>query len=207
MQDSHCLSVANLECVRGDRLLFQGLSFHLDAGELLHIEGTNGCGKTSLLRILCGLSQPEEGEIFWRGQPVRKIRHDFLQDLSYLGHHPGIKGELTPLENLHLVTRLHRIHPDVDIEKILAAAGLGAHLEVPTRALSAGQRQRIALSRLLLQQASLWILDEPFTSLDVHGITWVQSLIDEHLKREGLVILTSHQKVKTQCPVRTLRLG
>ncbi len=207
MQDSHCLQVAALECVRGDRLLFQDLNFRLDAGELLHIEGANGCGKTSLLRILSGLGQPEEGEIFWKGRPVREVRHEFLQDLAYLGHHPGIKGELTPLENLRLVTRLYRTREDVEIEDILSAAGLGAHLEAPTRALSAGQRQRIALSRLLVQQASLWILDEPFTSLDVHGVAWVQSLLDRHLQNGGLVVLTSHQKVNTRCPVRTLKLG
>ncbi len=207
MRDSHCLQVAELECVRGDRLLFQDLNFHLDEGELLHIEGANGCGKTSLLRILSGLGQPEEGEIFWKGRPVREVRHEFLRDLAYLGHHPGIKGELTPLENLRLVTRLYRTREDVEIEDILSAAGLGAHLEAPTRALSAGQRQRIALSRLLVQQASLWILDEPFTSLDVHGVAWVQSLLDRHLQNGGLVVMTSHQKVNTRCPVRTLKLG
>ena len=207
MQDSHCLQVAALECVRGDRLLFQDLNFRLNGGELLHIEGANGCGKTSLLRILSGLGQPEAGEIFWKGRPVREVRHEFLQDLAYLGHHSGIKGELTPLENLRLVTRLYRTREDVEIEDILSAAGLGAHLEAPTRALSAGQRQRIALSRLLVQQASLWILDEPFTSLDVHGVAWVQSLLERHLQNGGLVVMTSHQKVNTRCPVRTLKLG
>ncbi len=207
MADTPVLQVAELECVRGDRLLFRSLSFELKPGELLHIEGPNGCGKTSLLRILCGLGQPEEGEILWNSRPIRKVHHEFLEQLAYLGHHPGIKGELTPLENLRLVTRLHRTHEGTDLEQILADANLDTHMEVPARTLSAGQRQRIALARLLLQQASLWILDEPFTSLDVHGIAWVQTLLDGHLRKGGLVVLTSHQKVKTQCPVRTLSLS
>jgi len=201
------LSVHDLECVRGERLLFSRLNFDLKAGELLHIEGANGCGKTSLLRILCGLGRPEEGEIRWNQRPIDRIYHQFLEQLAYLGHHPGIKGELSPLENLRLVTRLHRTRAGVDLEEILGAAGLGKHIDVPARTLSAGQRQRIALARLLLQKARLWVLDEPFTSLDVHGIAWVQSLLDKHLRTGGLVVLTSHQTVDTQCPVRTLRLG
>lgn len=205
--DTSILTVENLECVRGDRLLFTNLSFELESGQLLHIEGANGCGKTSLLRILCGLGQPETGEVLWRGKPIQKARRSFFEELAYLGHHPGIKGELTPLENLQLVTHLHRIHPCAEPLSILAQAGLAKHADEPARMLSAGQRQRIALARLLLQQASLWILDEPFTALDVNGVAWVQSLLDEHLKQRGLVILTSHQKVETRCPVTKLRLG
>ncbi len=201
------LQVSRLECVRGDRLLFSGLDFELDGGELLHVQGANGCGKTSLLRILSGLSPPEAGEIHWQGRPLRRQRSTFLRQMIYLGHHPGIKGDLTPVENLRWIARLHDVRSDLEPAEILAQAGLERHLETPARALSAGQRQRIALARLLLQEAILWILDEPFTSLDRAGIDWVHRLLDRHLERGGLVVLTSHQPVRTEAPVRQLRLG
>lgn len=202
-----CLKVSRLECVRGDRSLFSGLNFELDGGELLHVQGPNGCGKTSLLRILSGLSPPETGEIHWQGSPLRRQRPAFLRQTIYLGHHPGIKGDLTPLENLRWIARLHNVRSGFDPAEILAQAGLERHLETPTRALSAGQRQRVALARLLLQEAILWILDEPFTSLDRTGIDWVHRLLDRHLERGGLVVLTSHQPVRTVAPVRHLRLA
>lgn len=204
--DAPALCAENLECVRGDRWLFSGLSFKLSCGQLLHIEGANGCGKTSLLRILCGLSPPAAGEIRWRDQPIWRERHRFLKELAYLGHHTGVKGELTPLENLTLASRLYRIRPDADLDEILIRAGLGGHERTLARALSAGQRQRIALARLLLQEATLWILDEPFTSLDQDGTAWVKTLLEEHLKRGGMVVLTSHQPLQIRCPVLRLRL-
>lgn len=200
------LEADNLECTRGDRWLFSGLCFKLSSGQLLHIEGANGCGKTSLLRILCGLSLPADGEIRWRGRPIQQARQQFLEELVYLGHHIGIKGELTPLENLTLASRLYRIRPNADLNQILIRAGLDGYQNALARTLSAGQRQRIALARLLLQEATLWILDEPFTSLDQAGIAWVQTLLEEHLARGGMAILTSHQPVQVQCPVQTLRL-
>ncbi|BCX88906.1 heme exporter protein A [Methylomarinovum tepidoasis] len=206
MNDMACLAVHELECIRGDRLLFSGLDFELHAGELLHVLGTNGSGKTSLLRILCGLLPAENGEIRWCGRPVAEQRAAYLQDLAYLGHHPGIKGELTPLENLHLLRHLYRIRPDADPAALLTEAGLGRHLDVPARTLSAGQRQRIGLTRLRLQQARLWILDEPFTSLDVEGVAWVEGLLEAHLQTGGLAVLTSHQSLQRVANVRTLCL-
>ncbi len=200
------LEADNLECARGDRWLFSGLCFKLSSGQLLHIEGANGCGKTSLLRILCGLSLPADGEIRWRGRPIQQARQQFLEELVYLGHHIGVKGELTPLENLTLASRLYRIRPNADLNQILIRAGLEGYQNALARTLSAGQRQRIALARLLLQEATLWILDEPFTSLDQAGVAWVQTLLEEHLARGGMAILTSHQPVQVQCPVQTLRL-
>lgn len=201
------LRVSQLECVRGDRLLFSGLDFELSNGELLHVQGANGSGKTSLLRILCGLSPPEAGEIYWQGHPLRRQRPTFLRQIIYLGHHPGIKGDLTPMENLRWVARLHNVRSNVDPARILAQAGLKHHLDIPTRALSAGQRQRIALARLLLQEAMLWILDEPFTSLDRVGIDWMHQLLDDHLNHGGLVVLTSHQPLQIKAPVRCLHLN
>jgi heme exporter protein A len=200
------LEAHNLECVRGDRLIFSGLSFKLQAGELLYVEGANGRGKTSLLRILCGLSPPADGEVRWCGQPILSQRHKFYQDLAYLGHHLGVKGELTALENLTLASRLYRIRQEVDLSQILARAGLGSFAETPARALSAGQRQRIALARLLLQEATLWILDEPFTALDQDGIAWVHALLEDHLARGGMVVMSSHQSVAVRTQVLTLKL-
>ncbi len=207
MNDTAYLAVRDLECIRGDRLLFSGLNFQLQAGELLHVLGANGSGKTSLLRILCGLLPAESGEIHWCGRPVTEQPHTYRQDLAYLGHHPGIKGELTPLENLFLLRHLYRIRTDADPERLLREAGLGRHLDVPARTLSAGQRQRIGLTRLRLQQARLWILDEPFTSLDVDGIAWVEALLESHLQVGGLVVLTSHQPLQRITRIRTLTLG
>jgi heme exporter protein A len=201
-----CLHAENLECVRSDRLLFSGLNFELGRGQLLHIEGANGCGKTSLLRILCGLSPPAAGEVRWRGRPIYRERHRFLNELAYLGHHLGVKGELTALENLVLASRLYRTRAGADPDQILIRAGLGGHADTPARALSAGQRQRIALARLLLQEAVLWVLDEPFTSLDQDGIAWVRTLLEAHLERGGIVVMTSHQLVPVQAEVLTLRL-
>ncbi|GAB6067714.1 cytochrome c biogenesis heme-transporting ATPase CcmA [Methylothermus subterraneus] len=200
------LYAANLECVRGDRLLFRGLSFCLDRGQLLHIQGANGCGKTSLLRMVCGLSAPAAGEIYWRGRPIGSERHRLLQELAYLGHHLGVKGELSALENLTLASRLYRTRQGADPRQLLNQAGLGGCMEIPARSLSAGQRQRIALARLLLQEAVLWVLDEPFTALDQSGVAWVQSLLEEHLGRGGLVVMTSHQPVSVGFDVVTLKL-
>lgn len=204
--DVPALRAECLECVRGDRRLFSNLSFELSYGQLLHVEGANGCGKTSLLRILCGLSPPAAGEIRWRNLPIQKDRQRFLKELAYLGHHIGVKGELTPLENLTLASRLYCIRPDADLDEILTQAGLSRHKKTLARTLSAGQRQRIALARLLLQEATLWILDEPFTSLDRDGIAWAQRLIEAHLERGGIVVLTSHQPVPVRCPAHKLRL-
>ncbi len=200
-------SAENLECIRSDRLLFSRLSFSLDSGEMLHVEGENGSGKTSLLRILCGLSPPASGEIYWQGNTVRKNRTRFLENIAYIGHHAGIKGELTPLENLALVLKLHPTHSKADLSQILADVGLYGHEDVPARTLSAGQRQRIALARLLLQKAILWILDEPFTSLDVKGRAWLQDLLDHHLQRGGMIILTAHHLLESSRPMRRLCLN
>lgn len=200
------LHAENLECVRGERQLFCDLDFQLNPGELLHVEGANGCGKTSLLRILCGLTPPSAGEVRWCGRPIQKERHRFLKELAYLGHHTGVKGELTPRENLKLASRLYPVRSGADPDQILVRAGLGGCEETPARYLSAGQRQRIALARLLLQQAKLWVLDEPFTSLDAAGQAWTYSLLEEHLKQGGIVVLTSHQPVQIQAKVLTLRL-
>lgn len=183
-------------CIRDDRVLFENLNFSLTSGELLQIEGHNGSGKTSLLRILCGLALPAEGEIHWNDQNIEQIRDEYHAELTYLGHAHGIKGELTPLENLKIAQTLSANPLETDLELALQKVGLRGFEDVPSRMLSAGQQRRISLARLLISKTALWILDEPFTSLDKKGIQYVEELLEHHLKEGGMAILTSHHTVQ-----------
>ena len=190
------LAVAGLECLRGDNLLFTGLNFQLRAGQLLQIEGANGSGKTSLLRILAGLSLPSEGEVLWEGLDIRRQRAAYFAQMAYLGHTLGVKAELSALENLRIDLALAGLHFDEGkVFRALAQVGLEGREDIPARALSAGQKQRVALARLLACPARLWIMDEPFTALDAAGVALVRSLLEAHLQNSGMAVLTSHQLV------------
>jgi heme exporter protein A len=190
------LQVANLECRRGDRLLFSGLDFAIDAGTLLHVRGRNGSGKTTLLRTLCGLYTQDSGEVRWKGESIRALAEDFRRDLLYFGHLNGIKGDLTGVENLRLAATLDGDRVSVKaVWEALARIGLAGFEDLPTRMLSQGQKKRVALARLILSRAPLWILDEPFTALDVDAVDLLQGLIAGHVARGGLVVLTTHQAV------------
>lgn len=192
---SPILEARSLECIRGDRILFTNLSFALNAGTALQVEGPNGAGKTSLLRILCGLSLPSEGEVRWQGEDIRKTRSEFLDEVAYVGHIHGVKGDLTSLENLDIARSLGGTAQGISTVDALAMLGLGGYEDLPCRMLSAGQRRRVALARLLVVEARLWILDEPFTALDTTGIATVEVLITEHLISGGVAVLTSHQPI------------
>ncbi|MBU1237028.1 MAG: cytochrome c biogenesis heme-transporting ATPase CcmA [Gammaproteobacteria bacterium] len=188
------LSVSDLACVRGERRLFSGLGFDLAPGEWLHVQGENGSGKTTLLRALVGLSHPAEGEIRWRGEPIRQLGEEYRQELLYLGHHGAVKEELTPLENLRLAAALDgRTLDDRETLAALHRFGLKGREELPVRFLSAGQKRRVLLARLVTRNAPLWVLDEPFTALDVKAVDMLSALISEHVAQGGLAILTSHQ--------------
>lgn len=203
------LEVQELECRRGDRRLFSDLSFALDAGTLLHVRGRNGTGKTTLLRSLCGLFTPESGEIRWRGESIRALGDDYRRVLLYFGHLNGIKGELTGIENLSIAATLDgdRVAEDA-IWEALAQIGLRGFEDLPTRMLSQGQKKRVALARLVLSGAKLWVLDEPFTALDVDAVALLQRLIAGHVDRGGLAVLTTHQEVPlTSGQVERLDLG
>ncbi|MDD2767653.1 MAG: cytochrome c biogenesis heme-transporting ATPase CcmA [Methylococcus sp.] len=202
------LRAINLECIRGDRLLFSGLSLHLSPGQLLQAEGANGAGKTSLLRVLAGLSRPAEGEVHWRGQDIQSNRAAYFSEMVYMGHAPGLKVELSPLENLKVSSALRAGTADeARIEDTLARVGLRGFEDVPARGLSAGQKQRTALCRLLLNPVLLWILDEPFTALDVHGIALVRELLEAHLANGGMALMTSHHALEVRGDCRSLNLS
>lgn len=188
------LAAHDLACERGERLLFKGLNFQLEPGQLLLVQGGNGRGKTSLLRLLAGLGRPEAGEVRWRGERVERCRETYHREMAYLGHANGIKDELDPVENLRFNDGLHgRAFDRGRATATLDRLGLSRCLDRPCRALSFGQRRRVALSALLLARARLWILDEPLTGLDVHAVALVETLIREHLQSGGLVVATTHQ--------------
>jgi heme exporter protein A len=188
------LSVSQLSCVRGERRLFSGLAFELGAGEWLHVQGENGAGKTTLLRTLVGLSHPDAGEIRWRGESIVNLGEDFRREILYLGHHGAVKEELTPLENLSLAAALDGRKLD-EREALIALHrfGLKGREELPVRFLSAGQKRRVLLARLVTRKALLWVLDEPFTALDVKAVDMLSALIGEHVGSGGMAMLTSHQ--------------
>jgi heme exporter protein A len=203
------LEVVNLQCTRGDRRLFSGIAFELLPGELLHLHGHNGSGKTTLMRALCGLVTPTEGEVRWAGRPIRQQRDEFHAELLYLGHKNGIKEDLTGIENLRTACRLAG-NPISESHawEVLERMGLRGHEDLPSRVLSQGQQKRVALSRLLVSRAKLWLLDEPFVGLDAAAVELLQQVIRDHVAREGLVVLTTHQEVAlTSGRVKRLKLG
>ena len=191
------LETTDLECQRGDRRLFAGVGFRLEDGELLNLQGSNGSGKTSLLRILCGLLPPAAGEIRWRGQTIGTLGEDYRRELCFLGHHNAIKEELTPLENL--MTSAVLADDPLEEDQALDALellGLAGRAELACRYLSQGQKRRVALARLVHERRPLWLLDEPFVALDAAAVAQVSGLIGAHLQRGGLVVLTTHQPVE-----------
>lgn len=187
------LRCENLTCVREDRILFKDLSFIINPGQIVQVEGPNGVGKTSLFRLLVGLSIPYEGAIFWQDCPISTDRESFYQKLLYLGHKTGIKPELTALENLQFFQQLQPSYAQVDLWRILAKVGLVGYEDIITAQLSAGQQRRVALARLWLNDCPLWILDEPFTALDKSGIKVLEKLFLQHSAKGGMVLLTTHQ--------------
>lgn len=190
------LQIRALSCVRGDRTLFRDLDFELEAGELLHLKGENGSGKTTLLRALAGLLLPESGEIRWRGENIRRLREEYTRHLLYLGHLNGIKGDLTAVENLRIAAVLDGFRlTEARAWEVLGEIGLRGHEDLPSKHLSQGQKRRVALARLLVNQASLWVLDEPFTALDVAAVQLLQEVIRQHIDNGGLVVVTTHQAV------------
>lgn len=212
---SHCrassadfLETDKLSCMRGDRWLFRDLSIKVEAGTCLLVQGDNGSGKTSLLRMLASLTPPANGEVRWNGTQIEEIRYEYRSNFLYCGHLQALKDELTAEENLLSAAALAGRPVAVEIvREALGKAGLKGRESLPVRMLSQGQRRRASLARLLWEKNPLWILDEPLTALDARGMQWLCSVIDGHLSRGGLIVLTSHQDTLLSSRVHRLRLG
>ena len=204
--DTPLLEAIELQCERGHRRLFDQLSFRVDAGQCLHIAGDNGAGKTSLLRILCGLLSPTAGEVRWQGRPIGRARDEYGADLAYVGHLNGVKDDLTAAENLSTWAAMAGMRVQAaQVTQALELLAIERFAQWPAGQLSQGQKRRIGLARLTLaSQARIWILDEPFNALDQHGVEILNRLIEQHVARGGAVILTTHQA--WQAPVQVVRL-
>ena len=190
------LQVDRLACVRGDRELFRDVSFALSAGEWMHLQGDNGSGKTSLMRIVCGLSAAAAGEVRWAGVPIQASADTYRAEMLYLGHTLSLKEDLSALENLQFEAAVSGDSLDLArAQGALDRLGLHGREHLPLRVLSQGQKRRVALARLLTSRARLWILDEPFVALDPGAVSQLVDLLGQHVNSGGLVLYTSHQTV------------
>ncbi len=203
----HMLRAQNLECIRNDMELFSGLDLSVQGGELLQVVGPNGSGKTSLLRIVCGLAVANEGSVYWNDKNIQEFNAEYLKEICYVGYHNGIKAYLSPLENLNIARVMTVPCEDVSPSQALKRFGLTGYEDIPVRKLSSGQRRRVALSRLLLTQARLWVLDEPFTALDDNGKQIIRNMIESHVNDGGMLILASHEPIEfSNCNTNSIRL-
>lgn len=192
---NNALKVENLQCIRGERVLFKNLSFSLKSGNILYVEGANGSGKTTLLRTLCGLFQAHEGQISWNNQNIQELDEDYTAQVLYIGHLAGIKDDLTAVENLQFSSALAGIAiSKEDAISALSQIGISRCADLPTRVLSQGQKRRVSLARLWLQRNPLWILDEPFTALDATAISVLTRHIERFAENGGIAVITTHQE-------------
>lgn len=203
------LEAIRLGCTRGDNLLFTDLGFRAEPGTLVRITGPNGCGKTSLLRLLCGLRKPDAGDVLWSGESIFHSKEAFHRDLTYIGHANGLKDELLVMENLRFAASVNGIHlGDDEIFEALKRVGLEQLADMPVGTLSSGQRRRVTLTRLMLSYARQWILDEPFVALDQSSVVSLVKMLEAHVETGGSVVYTSHEDVPIHASrSKNIRLG
>lgn len=205
---SLCLQARQLACERDDRWLFAGLDLEIKRGEIVCVEGPNGSGKTTLLKILSGQFSDYQGTLYWNGAPLREVREHFLANLLYLGHAPGVKAGLSALENLAWYQALSGDRgTQQQREFALAQVGLSGFEDIPAGQLSAGQQRRVALARLTLSQRALWVLDEPFTAIDRHGVAALEARLVAHAEAGGSVVITTHHELTVSAVLRRVQLG
>lgn len=203
------LHIDSVTCFRGDRPLFSNAAFSLEPGQAVFLSGSNGAGKTSLLRLICGFGSPESGAVRWNGEDIRNLREEYSHHLLFLGHAAALKDELSARENLQIASAIAgRPVGESEVVAALRAWGLKGRENLPARVLSQGQRRRVNLARLLLPEPpALWVLDEPFTALDVRAVAQLRDMLEGHLQRGGMLIYTTHQEVAFSVPtVRHLRI-
>jgi heme exporter protein A len=200
------LSVEKVHVWRGDRHVLKGVSLAVRPRQLLHIRGPNGTGKTTLLRVVCGLLRPEDGLVSWLGQPISSVRSEYQAALAYASHEPALKGDLTALENLKFAVGLKRRVTAGELRESLERTGVGACADLPARVLSAGQRRRVSMARILAMSASLWLLDEPFTNLDAVGTDLTAALLQSHVEQGGSALVVAHHDLQIDVDMRRLDL-
>ncbi len=195
MSTNYSLEFKNLQCIRDSRTLFSELNMTVLPNQALILEGDNGSGKTSLLRILCGIRSPDHGEVTWCQQPIKNSSSGFFEEMLYIGHLDGIKRDLTVEENLKVCMGLGK-PSEIGISKALDQVGLYGYEDVRSQVLSAGQRRRVALASLLIRHAVLWVLDEPFTALDKTSRAVFENIMNQHVRQGGMIVVTSHHPVQ-----------
>lgn len=205
---SLCLQARQLACERDGRWLFEGLDLTIRSGDIVRIEGPNGSGKTTLLKLLAGQLSDYQGELFWNGAPLRKVREHFLANLLYLGHSPGIKAGLSPLENLAWYQALSGERGNESQRlSALEQVGLGGFEDVLAGQLSAGQQRRVALARLTLTRRPLWVLDEPFSAIDHQGVAALEAQLSAHAQAGGSILVTTHHALDASPVASCIQLG
>jgi heme exporter protein A len=201
------LCVDKVHVWRGERHVLRGVGLRMLPGELLHISGPNGTGKTTLLRVVSGLLRPESGTVTWRGQSIAGVRPEYYRALAYASHEPALKSDLTALENLRFAVGLKRRVTAAELRASLQRTGVEDCADLPARVLSAGQRRRVAMARVLSFRAALWLLDEPFTNLDAAGSALMTSLLEDHVQSGGMALVVAHHELHLAAPSRQLSLG
>jgi heme exporter protein A len=201
------LSLDRVHVWRGDRHVLKGVSLELGPSELLHVCGPNGTGKTTLLRVACGLARPEQGRVAWLGRPLSGVRAQYQCALAYAAHEPALKGDLTPVENLRYMIGLKRRISTSEIHATLERTGVEACADLPVRVLSAGQRRRVVMARVLAARATLWMLDEPFINLDVAGTALVCAMLTEHVRGGGMALVVAHHEIEVEAEIHRLELA